>query len=89
VACIVRRGAFLAAGVVDATTYAFNTVAGPARDKFERERSRDAAAVRRAILTGFDEIDLLAIGPFPDDFDLDSGLDLCRRGLAEMALVRL
>jgi len=33
--------------------------------------------------------DLLAIGPFPDTFDFDAGLDLCRRGLAELGRVAL
>lgn len=89
VACIIRRAAFLAAGVPDGTRYAYSYLTGPGRGKFERERLQDAEAVRRAVLSGFDDVDLLAIGPFPDDFDFEAALDLCQRGLTEMSLVRL
>jgi 7-cyano-7-deazaguanine synthase in queuosine biosynthesis len=90
VACITRRAAFIAAGIADRTPYV-GTKAGdwPGKAKFIAQRMQDAEAVRRAVLTGFEMEDLLAIGPFPDTFDFDAGLDLCRRGLAELGRVAL
>jgi len=35
------------------------------------------------------DTDLLACGPWPDNFDLDAAADLCNRGLRELALVPL
>lgn len=90
VACITRRAALIAAGVPDRTPYV-STKAGnwPGKAKFEAQRMEDAETVRRAVLTGLEMEDLLAIGPFPDAFDYDAGLDLCRRGLAELGRVPL
>ncbi len=90
VACITRRAALIAAGVPDRTPYV-STKAGewPGKAKFEAQRMKDAETVTRAVLTGFEMEDLLAIGPFPDTFDYDAGLDLCRRGLAELGRVPL
>jgi 7-cyano-7-deazaguanine synthase in queuosine biosynthesis len=90
VACITRRAALIAAGVPDRTQYVSMKVGDwPGRAKFEAQRTEDAEAVRRAVLLGFEMEDLLAIGPFPDSFDFDAGLDLCRRGLAELGRVPL
>jgi 7-cyano-7-deazaguanine synthase in queuosine biosynthesis len=89
VACITRRAAFLSAGVADRTKYVYDYLAGPGRTKFELQRLRDVDAVKRTILVGFDETDLLMVGPFPDDFDPEAALDLCQRGLAELSLVRV
>lgn len=89
VACIVRRGSLIAAGVVDGTPYLFETLVGDALAKLLRDRASDIEVVKRAILIGFDDDDLIASGPYPDDFDFDAGLALCRRGLAEMARVPL
>jgi len=90
VACITRRAAFIEANVPDRTPYV-STKAGAwaGKAKFEAQRMEDAEAVRRAILIGFEPEDLLAIGPFPDAFDFDIGLDLCRRGLTELGRVPL
>jgi hypothetical protein len=89
VACIVRRGSLIAASVADNTPYLCETLVGDARAKLLRDRASDVDAAKRALLTGIEEEDLLVTGPYPDDFDLDAGLEVCRRGLAEMARVPL
>ncbi len=89
VACIVRRCSLIVAGVTDRTPYLSEALSGEGHDALIRNRASDVDAVKRAILTGLEDDDLLAIGPYPDDFDLDAGLDVCRRGLAEMARVPL
>lgn len=89
VACIVRRASLIVGGVPDQTSYLFETLVGDAQADIVRHRGRDIDAVRLAIVTGLDDIDLMALGPFPDDFDLDAGLALCRRALEEIARVPL
>jgi hypothetical protein len=89
VACIVRRGSLIAAGVADDTPYLCETLVGDARAKLLRDRASDVDAAKRAMLIGIEDEDLLVTGPYPDDLDLDAGLEVCRRGLAEMALVPL
>jgi hypothetical protein len=87
VPCLVRRGAFLAAGLSDDTPYLVDELVGEARHQLLERRSDDIAAVRHAAARGLDDIGLMAMGPFPDDFDLDGALDLCSRGIRELAEV--
>jgi hypothetical protein len=87
--CIVRRGAFLAAGVPDETMYLHERLRGEARKKLLANRSDDVTAVRWAVEHGIDDVALLAAGPYPPGYDLDSALNLCERGLAELAAVPL
>ena len=47
------------------------------------------AAVKRAVLEEPEIGNLLEIGPFPDGYDYARGVDLLRRGLAELQLVDL
>lgn len=89
VACIVRRASLIAAGVADRTPYLCDTLTGEALSELRGHRAPDVEAVKMAIAAGIDEVDLLAIGPYPDEFDLDAGLDVCRRALAEMGHVPL
>jgi hypothetical protein len=89
VPCLVRRGAFIAAGLADETPYLINELTGAARQQLLDRRSDDIAAVRYAIARDLDDVDLIALGPFPDDFDLDAALDLCSRGMRELAAVPL
>jgi len=87
--CIVRRGAFLGAGVPDRTAYLIDQLHGDAREKLLANRADDVAAVQWAVEHGIDDVALLAAGPYPPGFDFDAALDLCDRGLAELASVPL
>jgi|HubBroStandDraft_4_1064222.scaffolds.fasta_scaffold08687_3 hypothetical protein len=87
--CIVRRGAIATAGVPDDTPYLSNTLTGAALTQLRSNRSTDVAAVRRALESGFSDEILIAMGPFPPAYDLDSAFGLCVAGLAELARVDL
>ncbi len=89
VPCLVRRAAFLAAGVPDATPYLSEYLAGEALKQLRHRRADDVAAVRLAVASGFEDELLLASGPFPPTIDLDAAFDVCERGLKELALVPL
>jgi hypothetical protein len=88
VADLVRRGALLTAGVADNARYNANELTGAARTTLRGYREDDLDAVEYAVLNGISEDELVALGPFPDDFDLDAALKLCRRGLAELDRAR-
>ena len=87
--CIVRRGAIAAADVPDDTVYLSTTLTGDALTRLHSNRSTDVAAVRRALESGFSDEVLIAMGPFPQGYDLDAAMDLCVAGLAELAHVDL
>jgi 7-cyano-7-deazaguanine synthase in queuosine biosynthesis len=89
VSCIVRRGSFLAAGLTDATLYLADTLPPESRPRLLANRQDDRHAIQRAIMDAVTDTDLLACGPWPDNFDLDAAADLCNRGLRELALVPL
>jgi 7-cyano-7-deazaguanine synthase in queuosine biosynthesis len=89
VPCIVRRGAIAAADVVDATPYLSETLTGDSLSKLRRNRRGDVSAVRRALIGGFSDEMLLAMGPFPPGYDLDAAAELCALGLAELGQVNL
>jgi 7-cyano-7-deazaguanine synthase in queuosine biosynthesis len=89
VPCIVRRASFLAAGTADATPYLVDTLPAGSRARLLANRQEDSYAVQQAIMGTVSDTDLLACGPWPDDFDLDVAADLCNRGLRELARVPL
>lgn len=89
VSCIVRRGSLLAAGLTDATPYLADTLPPESRPRLLSNRQDDRHAVQRVIMDAVTDTDLLACGPWPDNFDLDAAADLCNRGLRELALVPL
>jgi 7-cyano-7-deazaguanine synthase in queuosine biosynthesis len=89
VSCIVRRGSFIAAGLTDATPYLADTLPLESRSRLLSNRQDDTHAIQRVIMDAVTDTDLLACGPWPDDFDLDAAADLCNRGLRELALVPL
>jgi 7-cyano-7-deazaguanine synthase in queuosine biosynthesis len=88
VACLVRRGTFIAAHEADHTPYLVNSLAGAALDDLVSRRRGDIEAVRYAVSRGVDDI-LIDAGTWPPDHDLDATTDLVRRGLAELAAVPL
>lgn len=85
VACLTRRGAILASGVRDDTPYLFETLDAGQRSRLLGRRDADVRAVRAAVARDVDEFTLLAQGPYPEDYDLASAAELCRRGIAELA----
>jgi 7-cyano-7-deazaguanine synthase in queuosine biosynthesis len=86
VACLVRRAAFIAAGVPDRTDYAGTGSAGPAQH-VRRVRRHDTDAWRSATTAGIPEHRILDAGLWPPGTDFDAVLDLCARGLKELARV--
>lgn len=86
--CVVRRGAFIAAGVPDGTVYLSETLIGASRDQLLVKRRSDREAIAYAVERGPDE-DLIDASTWPDGYDLDEATDLVRRGLAELATVPL
>jgi hypothetical protein len=79
----------LAASLRDTTPYLVNTLPESSRARLLSNRRDDTSAVQQAIMSEITDIDLLASGSWPDDFDLDAAVALCNRGLQEMALVPL
>ena len=87
--CLVRRSAFLAAELTDSTPYADQEIAQSRRKEYlSPKRLATYRALQYRLEVGFDEEDVLDLG-LPDDADLDGALDLIRRGLAELAAVKI
>lgn len=87
--CLVRRGGFIAADLTDETLYLVNYLVDEAHASLLARRGDDVGAVRLALSRGFDDEDLIALGPFPDEFDFEAALDLCHRGFEELRSVPL
>ena len=87
--CLVRRGSLLAAGVADETPYLCDSLIGDAQIQLVNRRADDVIALRCVLEDRIDDTTVMALGPFPLDFDLDAACDLCARGLDELQLVRL
>jgi hypothetical protein len=87
IACFVRRGAFAAAGRPDRTAYLATTLTGSSLAQLRHLRRHDVAATRHAADAGLDEFRVLASGLWPPHTDFDAVLELCNRGLEEIALV--
>lgn len=87
--CLVRRGAFIASEIEDRTVYLASHLPEPQRHKFLTTVARDdIEAARYAATSQLGPADILSM-QLPDGFDLESGLDLMRRGLAEISLIDL
>ncbi len=89
VSCLVRRASVLAASVRDDAEYLCDTLIGSERDKLIAHRRGDIEAVKYALAAGLTEEDLAALSPFPDGFDYDAALAMCRRAMEELARVEL
>jgi 7-cyano-7-deazaguanine synthase in queuosine biosynthesis len=87
--CLVRRGAIAEAEIADATVYLSETLTGAWLAKLRSNRKSDILAVKRAIAEGFRDETLIAMGPFPAEFDFDRAVELCEAGLAELGKVDL
>ncbi len=89
IACLVRRAAFIAADVPDLTPYAVDTWAKAPATAVRRARRHDVAAWRSATENGIARHRVLGPAVWPPETDFDSVLDLCDRGLKELARVPL
>lgn len=92
-ACLVRRGAIAASGVADATDYLSETLEESQQQRLIARRGSDLAAVKMQLEDGIGPFDVLALGPFPPEFDLEADLgravELCQRALDEVRRVHL
>lgn len=88
--CLVRRSAFLAAELPDATVYIEEKLRGqPGRDaRLGRGWRATYESVRARATRGVSMADVLTLG-LPDDYDFDEALRVARTGLAELDLLRL
>jgi 7-cyano-7-deazaguanine synthase in queuosine biosynthesis len=87
--CLVRRGAFVASGLEDHTTYLATDLPDHERRAFLTPHVRaDIEAVRYATSGEFGPAGALAMD-LPVEYDPKDALDLIRRGLAELAAVEL
>jgi len=80
-ACLVRRAAFTAAGILDTTEYV--DVGGDA--PISHERLSDVRAVQYATKRTIHDSDLMMLR-LPADYTLDTARDVIERGLAELRL---
>lgn len=86
--CLVRRGAFIAAGLTDETEYIETTLRGAAQrgDFLTPARRKTIEAVRYRLARGYDERDILSLA-LPPRLTVADALKLAREGLAELAPV--
>jgi 7-cyano-7-deazaguanine synthase in queuosine biosynthesis len=87
VPCIIRRASIAAPGIADPTDYLSTRLNGDSLKKLLHARRIDTEAMNDALEHPIVEDDLLSCGPWPDDFDLSSGLALYNRGLDEIRLL--
>lgn len=83
-ACLVRRGAYQAAGITDPTDYLVARLKGPALKALKKRRHDDLWALDLAEARGLTEDDLVTSAAWPPDTDLASTLDLVERGRREL-----
>ena len=88
VACLTRRGAFLAYDVDDETSYLTNTLPAASRRVLLHKRRADIESVRSAVLRAktFDGFDLLGSTQLPLDYDVDRAVEMIRKGFVELEL---
>jgi len=87
--CLVRRGAFLAAGIRDDTVYIEQGLGSDPQRRarwLSPKRRETYESVRYRAEIGFTEDDVIALG-LPDESDLDDALRLANEGLTELAAV--
>ncbi|WP_292729125.1 7-cyano-7-deazaguanine synthase [Microbacterium sp. UBA837] len=89
VACVVRRAAFLGAGIDDPTPYDCELLVGANLAGLVKQRWRDVISLRDVIAYGIDEDAILSATVWPPDTDLDAVLQLVDRGLEELRRVPL
>jgi hypothetical protein len=87
--CLVRRGAFIAAGLNDGTVYANEVLTGdPSNRFFAGGRLATWESVQYAVDRGFTARDIRAISP-PPGHDIAAATTLANAGLEELAAVNI
>lgn len=89
VACAVRRGAFLGAGLDDPSDYDCEVLTGDALEGLLKQRWRDVVSIREAAEFGIPEELVLSSARWPLETDFAAVMDLVRRGLSEIGNVQL
>lgn len=89
VACIVRRAALEFDGHADPTPYSCNHAPASRLPDLIRARRADIRAVRWATEGPITASELTAWTSFPPGYDIDAAVELCNRGLREIAEVTL
>ena len=93
VACIVRRAAFVAAGIQDETDYLVDLLPADSRALLVKRRRSDIDAVVKAttVIPSIDQIDsrLVAAAMWADETERRAAARVYRRGLQEIAHVQL
>jgi len=84
--CVVRRASFVASEIRDGTTYM--SANGDARIQAWLDANSISSAVRSFVAKGVRERDLIAMA-LPTRYPLADALDLCRRGIGELAALQL
>lgn len=83
-ACLVRRGAYIKAGLDDPTDYLVNRVKGPVKRALYRKRHDDLWALDYAEQRGVSEDDLRSSAAWPPGQDMRKTLALVRAGRKEL-----
>ena len=86
--CLVRRAAFIAAGLKDETDYLDNVLSGEDRTEYLERQLDTYRAVQHAIAIGVDEAAVLELG-LPNRISVADALALARRGLDELGKVEI
>lgn len=89
VACVVRRAAFLGAGVDDPTPYDSELLLGSNLAGLIKQRWRDVISLSDVFAYGIDENAILSATVWPPGTDLDAVLKLVDHGLEELSRVPL
>lgn len=84
IACLVRRGAYVANDLTDPTAYASQRLSGDSLNRLRNNRRSDLWAVDYAKEHPVTRSDLVATAPWPDIADLDAYLQVTHRGRQEL-----
>lgn len=87
IACLVRRAAFIAAGLPDLTPYTAETLSATGKARVRHIRRHDIAAWRTATTGGIPEHRILGAAVWPPGTDFDAVLTICKQGLEELSRV--
>ena len=87
IACLVRRAAFITAGVSDLTPYAVESWGKAPAEAVRHARRHDVAAWRSATENGIARHRVLGSAVWPPGTNFDQVFDLVDRGLKELACV--
>jgi len=84
IACLVRRGAFIGAGMADPTEYLLDRVSARGRAKLLAARATDVWAVRTWGERKPTVDDLMSAAPWPPGSDYEASLAVVTKGRAEL-----